>query len=256
MFRRVLLQITKEEEVEHLVKYAKLLKKKYPKLEVTGIYIKDLEKYDIPTTSLYGEFLSIDSTDQWNKLENERAEKIKAKFFELLPGSEFITKLGHASKVVLNELRLFDLLILLKSEKLSHEVKEVLRTHHKPLIMVPEASEYAFDKILIADDQRLEVNKALFNFMYLFDDINEFKSITVNPDEDENMDLNIYLSKVGKKIEQEFKTGHVDEVLMSAASECDLIVLGDLKYSFMFERIAGKVGIRLLELLKKPIFIA
>lgn len=256
LFRRILLQIVKEEEVEHLVRYAKVLKEKYPKVEITGIYIKDLEKYDIPTTSLYGEFLSIDSTDQWNKLENERAEKIRSKFFELMPGSEFLTKLGHASVIVLNELRLFDMLVLAKPERLTHEIKEVLRTHHKPIIMVPPADNYGFDKILVADDQRLEVNKALFNFMDLFVNIKEFKAITVNPDEDETLDLNTYLTKVGKKIEHEYKTGQVNEIVMKYSDDYDLVILGDLKYSFMIERIAGKVGIKLLEALKKPIFIA
>lgn len=256
LFKRVLVQIVTEEEVEHLTRYAKVLKGKYPDVEICGIYIKDLEKYDIPTTSLYGEFLSIDSTDQWNRLENERAEKIQKKFLELMPDAKFYTKLGHASIIVLNELRLFDMLVLSKPGRLTHEIKEVLRTHHKPILMVPEATKYGFEKILVADDQRLEVNKALFNFMDLFNDITNFNAVTVNPDEDETIDLNIYLSKVGKKIEHDFKKGHVDEVIMNTSEAYDLVILGDLKYSFMIERIAGKAGIKLLELLKKPIFIA
>ena len=42
---------------------------------------------------------------------------------------------------------------------------------------------------------------------------------------------------------------------MEESKNYDFILMGDLRYTVMVERITGKLGIRLLEGLDKPIFI-
>ena len=42
---------------------------------------------------------------------------------------------------------------------------------------------------------------------------------------------------------------------MNEAQNYDLVLMGDLRYTIMVERITGKLGVRILENLQKPIFI-
>ena len=42
---------------------------------------------------------------------------------------------------------------------------------------------------------------------------------------------------------------------MEESKNYDLVLMGDLRYTVMVERITGKLGIRLLENLDVPIFI-
>ena len=45
------------------------------------------------------------------------------------------------------------------------------------------------------------------------------------------------------------------KVVIEEVENYDFIIMGDLKYAAMLEKITGKLGIRLLEAIKKPIFI-
>ena len=51
------------------------------------------------------------------------------------------------------------------------------------------------------------------------------------------------------------KEGDPLKVVIEEVENYDFIIMGDLKYAAMLEKITGKLGIRLLEAIKKPIFI-
>lgn len=256
LFKRILIQFTGNEEVEPLVRYAKLITKEYTDFEIVGLYIKDIEKYDMPTIPVNKDHMILPSSDEWNFFEDKRGHTIKESFKSLMPNSDFYLKTGRSAEVILEELRLFDLLILAKPDKITQETKEILKNHHKPIILVPFLDEYSFEKPLIADDQRLEVNKAFFNFMNIFTNMKEFTSISVNVEEKDVIDLNVYLAKTDKKLTYEFKTGHIDGVILEELKNYDLLIMGEMKYSFIYERIVGKSGLKLLEEITKPIFIS
>lgn len=255
LFKRLLIQFTTEIEIDHLIRCAKAIKREYPEVEVAGLYVKDLEKYSIPSIPLHGEVLKT-QLDQWKILEDKREKKIRETFKSLMPNCAFYSKSGNVTDVVLNELRLFDLLLLSKPEKISIEIKELLRNHHKPILLVPPQDDYFFDKILVADDQRLEVNKAFFNFINMFTKVDEFKAVTVNAKNKDVVDLNDYLSKIDKKMLYEFKKGHIDEVITDYLKDYDLLIMGELKHSIAFERLVGRAGLKLLEKASKIIFIS
>ena len=51
------------------------------------------------------------------------------------------------------------------------------------------------------------------------------------------------------------KEGDTFKTIMEESKKYDFVLMGDLRYTVMVERITGKLGIRLLENLNVPIFI-
>lgn len=51
------------------------------------------------------------------------------------------------------------------------------------------------------------------------------------------------------------RSGDPLKIIMEVAKNYDFILMGDLRYTVMVEKITGKLGIKLLEGLDKPIFI-
>lgn len=256
MLNRVLVQITRAEEIEYLARYTDVLKKKYPHIDISGLYVRNVEDFMKYNSAMYSDTYYHDFQNVWKGIEDKKEDAVKEKFEQYFNDCPFISKNGYIDSIVLDQMRTFDLLVLAKQDFLNHEIKGLLRTHHKPMVIIPERKTYSMDKILVADDERLEVNKALFNFMYIFEEIKQFKALAVNIERDKLMDLNIYLEKTGKKISYDLKTGHVDDVVLGYMKDYDLLIMGDLKHSFMVERIAGKSGIRILEKTDIPIYIA
>ena len=284
LLNRVLVKFNNEKEVGYLAKYVKVIKDRYSNVEIVGLFVRpDLEK------AAYTGIINTYDSHQLKEEEEEYEEEIKTekkhedilkeKFLSLVEDGKFYVGSGNATEILLDEMRLFDLLILPQPNEANitvkdiikdhssldsvnelllfgeKNIKELLEKHHKPLIIVPELENYSMEKILIADDQKLEVNKALFNFMTLFTDIKDFTAVTVGVKEEKRKDLNIYLEKIGKKVNYKFETGAVDKVILNYSKEYDLIIMGNLKHSFRIEKIMGKPGVRIIEASSKPIFI-
>ncbi|WP_319372081.1 hypothetical protein [uncultured Ilyobacter sp.] len=257
MLNRVMVTLDNEAEVEHLARYGKMIIENYPNVEIVGVYIQPgIEEYS------YGAGVDYDikggKIDHELKIKKamETEEKIKEKFLSLFENYKFYSKTGDMSEVFLNELKLFDLAIISKTDKINHNLKEILKKHHKPIILVPDLDKFSLDKILIADDQGLEVNKSVFDFINAFEKVKEFKAITVNISQESVKDLTFYLEKIEKKIEYIFEEGPVDEIILDCAKEFDMLVLGNLKHSFLVEKLIGEAGVKIIEKIKKPVFIA
>lgn len=257
MLNRVLVYFSAEEEVEYLINFVDVLKEKYENIEIAGIYVKDVSKYDVIPPMVEG--LVIDSTNnyilsEWNELEKKREEKIRKIFLSKVKG-EFYSKEENASDVLLEEMKLYDILIFAKEIYLKNEIKNIFKLHHKPIIAVPKLGHYNFEKVLVADDNGLNINKSFFEFIKLFDDIKEFTALSINCDNEAKKDLNVYLNKIGKKIEYKEEIGNEVEILKDYAYESDILIIGNLRYSFILEKLTGKVGVKIIEKINKPIFL-
>ena len=284
MLNRILLNFSNEREMEYLTKYAKSIKEKYPNIEIAGLFIK-------PNTenAAFKVIINADDSHQLGeekedyekeiKIEEEYEYRLKEKFISLVEDGKFYIGSGNVAEVLLDEMKLFDLLLLPQPSKSNvtainilkdhnnldnvkelllfgeKKIKEILEKHHKPIIIVPDLENYFIDKILVADDQKLEVNKAFFNFIDLFTDIKEFTALSVDINGNMTKDLNVYFEKIGKKVNYKFETGEIDKVILNYSEDYDLIIMGNLKHSFMVEKIMSKPGIRIIELANKPIFI-
>ena len=141
------------------------------------------------------------------------------------------------------------MLAVVKNEKVSQNLKELLRSNFKPMIILPNKKEFNLEKLLLLDDGAYNANKTLFTFFYIFD---EQKIDVLRVNIDSNDDLQ---ERFGKNYNIVRKEGDPLKVIMEESKNYDFILMGDLRYTVMVERITGKLGIRLLEGLDKPIFI-
>ncbi len=255
MLNRVLIQLTNPDEAEFLSKFTRVLNEKYPRMEVTGLYVKNLDEYMRYNSALFSDAYYQDFMSTWKQIEEKKEGEVRDAFERFFPDTAFLSYNGYSDVVAMNELRMFDMLILAKQSYITREVKALLSSLYKPIMIIPERDTYKLDNILFADDERPESNRAFFSFMTLFDRIASFKALGVNIEKETFRDLNDYLKKTGKSISYHFREGHADELILEYARDFDCLIMGDLKHSFLVERLGGKVGLKILERTEIPLFI-
>ena len=152
----------------------------------------------------------------------------------------------------MEELKKYDLMVTVKNEKISPYMKELLRSIYKPLIVLPNRKNFKIENLLLLDDGAYNANKTLFTFFYMFDE-QKVNVLRVNVEADES---NEKLSeRFGDNYNLILKEGDTFKTIMEESKNYDFVLMGDLRYTVMVERITGKLGIRLLENLDVPIFI-
>lgn len=249
--KKALFLVTAENEVQPLVNFAGVFKKKY-NVEIDVVYIKDILKYEVFPVSIEGMGLNIGANyafKEYRELEEKTVKKLKGQMSDDI--SNFYTKDGETSETVLEELKKYDLLVLVKNEKVTSVLKEILRSIFKPLIILPNVKDFKLDDLVLLDDGAYNANKTLFTFFHMFGE-QKVNVLRVNVEED---DENSLAQRFGKNYNLIHKTGETFKTIMNEAQNYDLILMGDLRYTVMVERITGKLGIRILENLQKPIFI-
>ena len=252
LLKRALFLVSAENEVEPLVEFAKVFKKRY-NVKVDAVYVKDILKYDVFPVTVEGIGINLGTNfayKEFRNIENKTFEKIKGRLEEEF--SKVYTKEGESAEVALEELKKYDLIVTVKNEKISPYMKELLRSIYKPLIVLPNRKEFKIENLLLLDDGAYNANKTLFTFFYMFDE-QKVDVLRVNVEADES---NEKLSeRFGDNYNLILKEGDTFKTIMEEAKNYDFVLMGDLRYTVMVERITGKLGIRLLENLDVPIFI-
>ena len=252
LLKRALFLVSAENEVEPLVEFAKVFKKRY-NVKVDAVYVKDILKYDVFPVTVEGIGINLGANfayKEFRNIENKTFEKIKGRLEEEF--SKVYTKEGESAEVALEELKKYDLMVVVKNEKISPYMKELLRSIYKPLIVLPNRKEFKIENLLLLDDGAYNANKTLFTFFYMFDE-QKVDVLRVNVEADES---NEKLSeRFGDNYNLILKEGDTFKTIMEEAKNYDFVLMGDLRYTVMVERITGKLGIRLLENLDVPIFI-
>ena len=252
LLKRALFLVSAENEVEPLVEFAKVFKKRY-NVKVDAVYVKDILKYDVFPVTVEGIGINLGTNfayKEFRNIENKTFEKIKGRLEEEF--SKVYTKEGESAEVALEELKKYDLMVTVKNEKISPYMKELLRSIYKPLIVLPNRKNFKIEKLLLLDDGAYNANKTLFTFFYMFDE-QKVDVLRVNVEADES---NEKLSeRFGDNYNLILKEGDTFKTIMEESKNYDLVLMGDLRYTVMVERITGKLGIRLLENLDVPIFI-
>ena len=249
LLKKALFLITSENEIEPLVNFATEFKKKY-KVEIDAMYVKDILKYEIFPATIEGVGINLGSSyafREYKELEDKKYNAIEKKKKNSF--SKVFSRDGETVEITLEELKRYDLLAVVKNEKVSQNLKELLRSNFKPMIILPNKKEFNLEKLLLLDDGAYNANKTLFTFFYIFD---EQKIDVLRVNIDSNDDLQ---ERFGKNYNIVRKEGDPLKVIMEESKNYDFILMGDLRYTVMVERITGKLGIRLLEGLDKPIFI-
>ena len=252
LLKRALFLVSAENEVEPLVEFAKVFKKRY-NVKVDAIYVKDILKYDVFPVTVEGIGINLGTNfayKEFRNIENKTFEKIKGRLEEEF--SKVYTKEGESAEVALEELKKYDLMVTVKNEKISPYMKELLRSIYKPLIVLPNRKNFKIENLLLLDDGAYNANKTLFTFFYMFDE-QKVNVLRVNVEADES---NEKLSeRFGDNYNLILKEGDTFKTIMEESKKYDFVLMGDLRYTVMVERITGKLGIRLLENLDVPIFI-
>ena len=252
LLKRALFLVSAENEVEPLVEFAKVFKKRYT-VKVDAVYVKDILKYDVFPITVEGIGINLGTNfayKEFRNIENKTFEKIKGRLEEEF--SKVYTKEGESAEVALEELKKYDLMVTVKNEKISPYMKELLRSIYKPLIVLPNRKNFKIENLLLLDDGAYNANKTLFTFFYMFDE-QKVNVLRVNVEADES---NEKLSeRFGDNYNLILKEGDTFKTIMEESKNYDFVLMGDLRYTVMVERITGKLGIRLLENLDVPIFI-
>ena len=252
LLKRALFLVSAENEVEPLVEFAKVFKKRY-NVKVDVVYVKDILKYDVFPVTVEGIGINLGTNfayKEFRNIENKTFEKIKGRLEEEF--SKVYTKEGESAEVALEELKKYDLMVTVKNEKISPYMKELLRSIYKPLIVLPNRKNFKIENLLLLDDGAYNANKTLFTFFYMFDE-QKVNVLRVNVEADES---NEKLSeRFGDNYNLILKEGDTFKTIMEESKNYDFVLMGDLRYTVMVERITGKLGIRLLENLDVPIFI-
>ena len=249
--KKALFLVTAENEIQPLVSFAKVFKQKY-NADVDVIYIKDILKYEVFPVSIEGMGLNIGANyafKEYRELEEKTVKKLKEKMTDDI--SNFYTKDGETSEIVLEELKKYDLLVLVKNEKVTPVLKEILRSIFKPLIILPNVKDFKLDNLMLLDDGAYNANKTLFTFFHIFGE-QKVDVLRVNVEEEDEDSLT---ERFGDNYNLIHKKGDTFKIIMNEAQNYDLVLMGDLRYTVMVERITGKLGVRILENLQKPIFI-
>ena len=249
--KKALFLVTAKSEIYPLVSFAKVFKQKY-NVDVDVIYIKDILKYEVFPVSIEGMGLNIGANyafKEYRELEEKTVKKLKDKITSDI--SNFYSKDGETAEIVLEELKKYDLLVLVKNEKVTPVLKEILRSIFKPLIILPNIEDFRLDNLMLLDDGAYNANKTLFTFFHMFGE-QKIDVLRVNVEEE---DENSLTERFGDNYNLIHKKGDTFKTIMNEAQNYDLVLMGDLRYTIMVERITGKLGVRILENLQKPIFI-
>lgn len=249
LMKKALFLVSSESEIETLKEFGKKFREKY-NVETDALYVKDVLKYEIFPVTIEGIGVNIGSNyafKEYMELEERNFNNVKEKLgFEF---SKVYSEDGETIETALNELKKYDLIVVVKNEKVSPYLKELLRSNFKPLIILPNVTEFSFDKILLLDDGAYNANKTLYTFFYMFDE-QKVDVLRVNVDSKD------YLKeRFGDNCNLVEKEGDPFKIIMEKSEKYDFILMGDLRYTIMVERITRKLGVKLLENLKKPIFI-
>jgi hypothetical protein len=249
LLKKALFLVSSENEIETLIEFGKKFKEKY-NVEIDALYVKDILKYEIFPVTIEGIGVNIGANyafKEYRELEEKSFKTVKDKM-----NSEFsrvYAKDGETIETALNELKKYDMIVAVKNEKISPYLKELLRSNFKPLIILPNIKEFNFNKLLLLDDGAYNANKTLYTFFYMFGE-QKVDVLKVNVDTEDELK-----ERFGDNYNIILKEGDPFKIIMEESENYDFVLMGDLRFTIMVEKITRKLGVRLLENLKKPIFI-
>ena len=257
MLNRILILFGNELDKNNLLKTGQHLKEKYG-AEVYGLYIRDIRKYEVLPPTVEG--LVVDNSAnflirEWEKSENTQVEELKKIFKNYFPVEHLLVEEGITQEIVQEKLLGFDLVIIQKSKTITANQKDLLRHHYKPILLIPENNNLKVEKVMIANDKGERVNKSIFAFLNMFNKLDNFTSIAINLEDETDTEFSRYMERAGKTLNILELEGKPIDIISEKSKEFDILIMGDLKHSFLLERLTGNTGLKLLEKIDIPIYI-
>lgn len=70
---------------------------------------------------------------------------------------------------MLEELKAYDLLVIIKKGEIDNTIVSILKDHYKPLVILTSGyGNYSFENIVMLNDGGYKVNKSLYSFFNIF----------------------------------------------------------------------------------------
>ncbi len=250
MLKRALFLVTNESEIDALCKFSKAISQKYD-VETHVLYVEDVLKYEVYPPTINGVGLNVGlnySYQEYINIESKNYKIIKDKIKKDF--TKVYSRDGETVEIALEELKKYDFLVVVKNDKVSANLKELLRSSYKPLIILPlNIDEAKMDKLVLLDDGAYNANKTLFTYFNIFGE-QKIDVLKVNVDEEDFLK-----ERFGNNYNVIKKEGVPFKIIMEETKKYDMVLMGDLRYTVMVERITRKLGVKLLENLEKIIFI-
>lgn len=254
MKKRVLFLFKNTTEITELIKFAKYLKSKYTDIEMNALYVRDIIKYDIYPTTIEG--VGIQGTmnilvKEYRDLEKKNYEYIEKSINHIF--EKVYSKDGETVEIALEEMKAYDMLVIVKNQdKISSTLKDLLRYHYKPMIILAKTNEeyeYNLDEIVMLDDGNYRANKSIYSFVNFFGE-KKFNVLRVNVDENDRLkekfsDLCIIDDRIGDK----------EKIILEEIMKYKIIIIGDLQFPVFIEKLTGNIGIKIIENSISPIYI-
>lgn len=257
MLNRILILFGSEVDKNNLLKTGQYLKEKYES-EVYGLYIKDIRKYETFPPTVEGVIAS-DSNQlfikEWEKYEDTQVEELKKVFKNYFSLDNLLIEEGVCQEIVQKKMLGFDLIILEKSKVITTDQKDLIKYHYKPILLISKKNSLKINKVMIANDKSQKVNKSIFTFFNMFDKSNNFTSVSVNLDNKGDNGFSKYMNIVGKTLNTLELKGNPLDIISEKSKKFDILIMGDLKHSFLLEKLTRNVGLKLLENIDIPIYI-
>lgn len=264
MQRNVLLILGNGYSRDNLIESAIYLRDNF-NFKIRPLHVRDVRKKEFIPTSMDGIMLEpmiVGVNDEWNRYEEKEIEKIKEQLSNKGIQADLEIKFGITSEIILEELKKSDMLLIEKEEKFSEDLIAVLKRFFKPIIVVRD-KVLKLDKVAISNDDGTKVNKSFQRFVNIFNHIKEITSLELldlkkknsKVENNENY-LNEFIKSKNINLISEQISKDNYEKFLKISKEQDVLIMGNLNNSYMFEKITKKVGLKIMEEVETTLFIA
>ncbi len=267
MERNVLLVLGNGYNRENLIDSAVYLRDNFG-FSIRPLHVRDVRKKEFLPNAVDGIMLEpmiAGINEEWNRYEEHEIANIKKQLEEKGVHDELEVKFGITPEIVIEELKKSDILLIEKEDKFSEDLIVILKRFFKPTFVVRD-KVIKFDKIAISNDDGTKVNKSFQRFINIFTDVKEITSLELrDPQKHGDIDeeeeghenyLNVFMRGKGIKVtSKKFEKGESQEFL-DICKEEDILIMGNLSNSYMFEKITKKLGVKIMEDVETTLFIA
>ncbi|MGL6153974.1 MAG: hypothetical protein ACRC0W_02410 [Cetobacterium sp.] len=248
--RALLLFLSHQQNVQEMILSAKYLQEKF-NFEIISLYVRDIDIFIRPTfllqKSLNGGIVDKNRRDA----EDKHIKKVSNLLVDYGILNPLTVELGIPEKLLLNFLKITDLLILGSNLSLSEEITTLLKETYKPTFIIKDIP-LCLDKIVVASDDGIKINKSLFKFMNVFPEIDNYNILAYNSKKKQMiLDVMEYKNK-----NYDFLSVNAMDTFCHEINKNTCLIMGNLSKSYFFKKITKRKGLDIMENIHLPIFIS
>lgn len=256
--KKVLVVFTEGSKKSILIDSAVFLKEKQG-YEIIPLYIRDVRRDEIIPATMDGMIVNLSNNsflEERDAMQQEDLDELKKQLQTKGINNTMNVEFGFPDEIIKDYLKLSDLLLFEKGESLSDLAVTLLKHPFKPMIMLGDKAITSFDKVAISSDDGVKVNKSTFAFLNAFPSVNKILLYSILHDSEKNNILE-YLTGKNKSVEYKNFVGDEGNVesFLEEVNKLDLLIMGNLKKAYFFEKLIGKKGLEIMEKSKTAIFI-